>query len=251
MGKILCCLGLSLTLAAFTATAQEIKLKTEIFDSAPKYMKADDGNLSGFCIDLMKLIEKKSNFRFTYENKFIPLKRVETDAFSGDIDVFFGVSETPDRKANLTMVGPLYPVNGVLVARIDDDVKVNSLDDLKKIAAKDVILSYSGNFLTDYAKKDLGIKVDDAIGNFPGNLNKLLANRGRLFLATSYISYELNKPEYKGKLKVLPFIVKVDQQWLGFSKKVPKEQVEKMSEVIQKLRKEKEWNQILAPYLGS
>ena len=232
-----------------TASGQTPVLKTAFFDSSPRFIKNADASWSGFSTELMHLIEKKSGFIFQHPNNFVPLKRIELDLTSGKIDFILGLSKTPTREKELVFAEPLYTIDSVIIARADDPIRLTSLDDLKKIASESPVLSYPGNYLTDYAKNQLQLPLDDGAPSVTANLDKLLAGRGRVFLAASFIAYEItNSSKYKNKLKILPLVIKKDQQWFCFSKNVPQDQIRKISAAIRTLKKEKEWEAILSKY---
>lgn len=249
--KVLLISASLLSVFSVSVFAEKIVLTTELQDTQPKFIKNSDGNFSGLCIELIRLIEKNSNYQFSYPKDFVAIQRIEANLKNAAIDVHFGLNKTPSRENTLIFGAPLYKVKFVILANVNDEIKIQTIDELKKIANADSVLTIGGTAVNDFVTKQLGIKVDNGSNSINNNLQKLLNGRGRLLIYTDLgLSYEMNNnPNYIGKFKILPLVLQESDQWLLFSQKVPGKYRTEIVETIKNLKNSGEWDKILTKYL--
>jgi polar amino acid transport system substrate-binding protein len=239
MVALLYCVGLALNAQA---------LKTELQNTAPKFIKNADGSFSGLILDLMQLIEKNSTITFTYPNQFVPGERIEYNLSNGATDIGFGLMRTPAREKIMTFGATLYNVDYMLVARANDPVTINSIDDVKALGSEGTVLAVLGGSSAK-TLTDLGLKVDDTGPDMQTNLVKLLNNRGRFFYYHNLgLVWEMNTT-YKGKFKLLPPVIQSVDQWVVFSKNVPSGTSKIVLDTIAKLKASGEWDKVTNKYL--
>lgn len=236
---------LALSFCASLGFAQgKIELKTELQDTAPKFMM-QGGKAAGLCVDIMALLEAKEGFKFSYPAAFVPSKRIEANIESGAADVHFGWAKTADREKMAKFGEELYKVSYLGVVRNDDKADFKTPADLSKLGDQGIVLSVFGVASTAKMKKIAGLRVDDAGKDVKQNLDKLAAGRGRVFIYQNLaIAHELGKPENKGKFKTVKIDFgdnpdfKATAQYLAFSPKVAGDTVQKLNAAVAKHRGE-------------
>ncbi len=234
-----------------------IDLKTSAQDLYPKFFINSSGEMSGLLIDIMKAIENEiPNLKFigkkTNAIEFAPWKRMQSWLEEGEIDVIFGIGKTEKRIKNgfLFIDIPLYTVNNILAVRGDDDIQVNSFEDIGRLGPKGGILAIPGTATFRFLEKQkYNLKVDDG-GQIAGqNFEKLLKRRGRFFFFHDLgILSTIKKEKYKGKIKALPTVFRTYTHHIAFSDKVPQDAIEKVSQVLKKLEQNGELMVIYKKY---
>ncbi len=232
-------------------SAETVVLKSDIQDSQPKTIKQSDGTLTGLSIELMKLIEQNSSYKFSLSKDFVPTSRIEKNISDNVCDLHFGFGKTDEREKNYSFSSePLYELKFLMISNKDDNVTIKTVDDVKKLGQDGVILTIYGTNTVEYLKKDLGLTVDDAAKEIHANFDKLLGKRGRFFVYNNLaVLYEMNIPKYKGKFKTQPLELKKFSHYIMYSKSTPKNVIAGIDDVIKKLKKSGEWQKITNKYL--
>lgn len=235
-----------MVLVSVGAGAQtKTELRIDLQDSPPKYMLAADGKASGLCIEIMRLLEAKGDFRFVYDASYTPSKRIESKLRSGEADIHFGWAKNPEREAFLNYGNDLYVNRFVGAVRINDKVDFNTATDLINLGERGQVLAVFGIASTGHLQKIPGLKVDDGGKTLAANLEKLAGGRGRVFVYHQLgISYELQLPQNKDRFKM----VKIDwenntslhdtPQYVVFSKKLPADIVAKVNAALTRYKPE-------------
>ena len=240
---------LSIVLFGVIVICSGQELKTEFQDTQPKFIQNSDGTYSGICFELMKLIEKNSTIKFSYPKQFIPAKRMEQNIVDRITDVQFGYGKTPDRVKNLIFGDTLYDVDYILIANVNDQINIKSVNDIKALGKDCLILAVAGT-ANATTMKNIGLNVDSGAADVAANFQKLIANRGRLFSYHNLgLLYEINKPEYKGKFRVIPIVIEKTEHWVAFSRKTPQAVIDTVVDTIRKLKANGEWGKVTSEYL--
>lgn len=231
------------------AFAQPMLARIDFQDAVPKYIRGADGRFSGLCVDLMALIEKNSNIKFSHRNDFVPPKRIIERLRNGETDLHCGFAKTPDREASLNYAEPIYNVSYELIARADDPVVVSSIADIKKLGKDGLVLGVFGTSSNEKLRS-LGLTVEDGGKDIVANFNKLLDGRGRFFVYHDLgITYEMNQQPFKGKFRAIPVDIESYQHWMVFSNLAPEGLVKETVRVIEKLKASGEWGNVTSMYL--
>lgn len=225
------------------------ELKTEFRDVQPEFIKVNNGLFTGICVELMNLIQKDTGIKFKYSKDFIPTKRIQSDLEKGIIDVHFGLRKTEDREKKYLFGESLYSVGYRVVVRKSDSIEIETLEDIKKLGAKGIVLSNFGTGTTDYLENQVKLTVDDGGKTTEANLIKLESNRGRFFIYYNLgLFYELQKSKLKNKIRILPKTFDSYEHYVVFYKKTSPEIIEKINNSIKKLKKTNEWKNIIDEY---
>lgn len=228
-----------------------IEIKTAAQESHPKYI-LENGNMTGICMDIMKAIMKEDpEIIFTGTESFTPFRRIAVSLENGTLDVFFGMIKNEERLKQYTFVDiPLYPTRNMLMVRADDNIEINSFDDIRKLGNDGVLLVAAGTAHSKYLESQGGLIIDEGANTVEINIRKLLANRGRfVYSSDKNFMDELSKPEFKGKVRVLPVVLEKDYQFVAFSKNFDKEIVQRIEKILLKLKDNGELDKIFKKYI--
>lgn len=225
-------------------------LRTAAQDSPPKYFKHRDGGMAGIGCDIMRAIERLDpSIRFAGDQAFVPIKRIELMLERGDLDVFFGFIKSAERASKLVFVDPpLYRVADVLLAREDDPIEVQRLEDLAALAKDGTVLVASGTAQAAQLKK-MNIVVDDGGKTVAVNLYKLMHKRGRLILQSEVeIVSSLKEQKMESSFRILPARFNESGRYVAFSRHVPAQTVAKVQLALDKLNNSGELELIFSRY---
>ena len=230
------------------AFGQKIVLKTEPQDIQPHFIKNADGSIGGMAIDLMKLIEKNSNYQFVYGTEFAPGPRAMKNIEDGVIDFRIGLGKTPEREKVMVFGEAACEVKDVVFARADDTSNPKSLADLKAMGKDGTVLTLAGATMVGILQ-NAGVIVDSGVQTVDENLAKMLSKRAN-YMAYTDISmyYILAQDKYKGKFKALPIVLSQREQFVVYSSKLAPATVTGLNEVIKKLKKSGEWDKVIDKY---
>lgn len=248
MRHILSIVCLVLQLAATSISADT--LRTAAQESPPKFFKHSDGGMTGIGCDIMRAIERLDpSIRFTGEQTFVPIKRIELMLERGDLDIFFGFIKNEERASKFVFVDPpLYRVADVLLAREDDPIKVQRLEDLAALAKDSIVLVSSGTAQAALLKK-MNIVVDDGGKTVAMNLHKLMHKRGRLMLQSEVeIVSSLKEQKMEGNFRILPARFNESGRYVAFSRNVPAQTIAKVQLALDKLNNSGELELIFSRY---
>lgn len=225
-------------------------LRTAAQESPPKFFKLRDGGMTGIGYDVMRAIERLDpSIRFTGDQTFVPLKRIEIMLERGEMDVFFGFIRNEERAGKFVFVEPpLYRVADVLVAREDDPIEVQRLEDLAVLVKDGIVLVGSGTAQAAQLKK-MNVVVDDGGKTVAMNLDKLLHKRGRLMMQSEVeIVSGLKEHPLEGRLRILPTRFNESGRYVAFSHHVPAQAIAKVQLALDKLNKSGELELIFSKY---
>jgi ABC-type amino acid transport substrate-binding protein len=245
--------GLSLVFIALLAYPQSpYELKTEFQDVPPKFVQDGEG-YSGISYEVMRLIESKSLYAFTFDKRLVSIARVTRNLSNGVTDIQFGLQKTPEREKTMVYGPSLYTVRIVGVVRIDDNATAASLMEL--IREKATILTQSGTATAEWLHNIPGIIIDDGARTPEANLEKILTGRGTILIYHDLtVNHILKKPKYAGKFRRVELDVDSvrglgsENQYVVYSRKVPKEIREDINRIIEEARMSGELSAITDKY---
>lgn len=257
--RLLCC-GLNRFAVALAclflygaAAAVELRTAAQIA-SDPKYVAVQERGapaVGGICVDILRALEKTDpEIRFTGDQSWQPLVRMEAGMVSGDIDVICGLLRTKAREARYTYIEPpLFPVTYHLVVRADDDIQINNWDDVRALGAHGVVLVNNGFGIIDRLESTTGVYFDAGAYTTKANFSKLLAGRGRFFYHRSPgINAEIRAAGMEDKLKVLPAVMQAEKFYLVASKRLPRDTLERLGRAVATLDRNGELARIAAKW---
>lgn len=238
----------ALFLAIVSISFGSIMVRTEFQNTPSKIYITKKGNIEGITVDIIKLIEKKSNYKFVYKNTDATLVRIEDDLIKNKIDVYFGMLKNGKREKNIEFIEPLYDINYILVTRADNNEDIKNMKELKIISEKKPVLTLFGSIIEDYLD-ELKIKNEAGAKSVESNFEKILKKRADYFIYHDLaVKYEMNNKNYKDKLKILNLVIKKDTLWFVVSKKCDEKIKKDIKNSIANLKKTTEWKEIMNKY---
>lgn len=230
-----------------------LEIKTAAQESKPKFFYKPNGKeITGICIDIMREIERiEPDIKFSGDQTFLPLKRIEEEVKNGNLDCFVGFIKNQEREKNYIYIDiPIYYVRDVLISRKNDNLKINKMEDIKKID-DNLILMVLGVGQTSKLKI-LGYNIDDGGKSLEANLEKLLQGRGRfMYQSEIEVMQTIEEMGVKGDVKIQLFSTEKSGRYIAFSKKTPKEKIEKVKKALEKLRDNGKLDEIFKKYVGN
>ena len=136
-----------------------------------------------------------------------------------------------------------------MAVSIDDDVVIDSFEDIRLLGQNGIILTVFGTSTGKFLQKQGGLIIDDGAITIAQCFEKLLKKRGRfvyyhqLGLVSTISSERLEK-----KIKILPTIFRRYYQYAAFSKHVPQHIVDKVKSALMKLKMNGQLDHIYEKY---
>lgn len=232
--------------------SEKVILRMEPQNSPPKIIRDNNGKYSGMAVELMKLIEENSIYRFELEKEFVPTSRIESNLINNIADFHFGFGMTGKRTKYFKFgKEPLYELQHVLVSRSDEKESITTLEDIRKLQKKEsaTVIVIRGTNSVDYLKKN-GIKVDDSVLEISAGLSKLEMGRGRFFVYNNLaLKYQFDNVKNTSHFKIQPVIMEKFYHYMIFSKHIDNQTIKEIDETIAVLKKDGEWGKVLKKYL--
>ncbi len=186
---------------------------------------------------------------FTGYGKRYSFPYIESALSKGMIDVFCGMLRRPEREVYAMFIEPpLYASRHKLMARAEDTVVVNDLDDLVALTPNNLIISTNGTAFPTMLRHR-GLTVDDTSSDNRVNVRKLIGGRGRFFYNTDMVLNHLQKhhPD-RDKLRVLPHPMVEEVQYLALGKSLPPNVAQQLERALRKLKEQGELDRIFRYY---
>lgn len=134
-------------------TKHAITLTVGIDEFAPYGFTDQNGNISGFDIDLAKEAGKRMGIEVNF--KFIDWDKKENDLNSGNVDLIWnGLDITPERKENILYSKPYMDNRQILVVKRGNPPDIHSLSDL----AGKVVATQAGSNSENYVNENEAFK---------------------------------------------------------------------------------------------
>ena len=147
--------------------------------------------------------------------------------------VLFSVSRTAQRDKKFQWVGPIYSMKSAFYVRKDSNIKINSLEDAKKLRK---IGTYKDSFNEQFLKSK-GFTNLEATRNNVVNVKKLMLGRVDAITATNVTIKDILKQAHYSLKDVKPAYTFMNVGvYFAFSKDVPFEVVDTFRKEFEKLR---------------
>lgn len=192
----------------------EIRTAAQL-SSAPKFIQLPQQGrhaVGGLCIDIYRAIERVApSLRFIGDQEWKPLTRIEAEMRKETRDAACGLIHNKEREASFDYLDPpLFSVSYFLVARADDQVRINNWDDVRALGENGTILVIHGFGPVARLKEMGGLQIDSGATDARTNLMKLVAGRGRFYYHRSLgLAEEIRRAGVEGRVKILPTVMDV------------------------------------------
>jgi polar amino acid transport system substrate-binding protein len=246
-------LMLACTLPGSPAHATPVALRVAAQEGTePKFIAAGKDRIVGFCVDLFRTIERiDPGLIFVGDQQWMPLVRAHSELANHQHDALCAVQRTAERERQYLYLDlPLFPLQYMLLARINDTVVINGWDDVRKLGAQGVVLVNRGYSTAEMLEQFGGLRINSSATNPAMNLQKLIAGRGRFFLHRGPdLQGFLARAGVVGKVRILPHVMYTTNVYMAMGTHVDPavaarvqralEQMEKTGELARLLKK---WN---------
>ncbi len=223
------------------AFGQNFKILTE---EAPPFNYYDDGEIKGLSVDvvkeILKRVEHPDNIKITSWSKGYNATKDESGY------ALFGTSRTEARENLFKWVGPIATFTCVLYARKDFDMKIDSLEDAKKVKAIGV---YKDD-VQEQTLKDLGFTNLLVSENNIHNPIKLASGEIDLWAqANASAVNEIKKTKIpRDNFKVVHTYCE-NGLFIAFSKDTKQEIIDKWQDALDGMKKDGAYERILSKHL--
>ncbi|MES2263678.1 MAG: transporter substrate-binding domain-containing protein [Pseudomonadota bacterium] len=202
----------------------------------PKFMNAERGDgIVGLCTDIMRAVERVDpGLKFVGDQNWMPLIRIMTELEAGAQDATCALQHTRERDQKFTYLEPvLYPVEYVLLARIDDPLVVGSWDDVRHLNPAPVILANRGFGASLILDNLGGLLVDSSTTDTQLNLEKLIAGRARLYFHRGPgMRRILERAGVIKKVRILPMVMHRADFYFVVGRHLPQATAERLQRAL-------------------
>ncbi|MYN10908.1 substrate-binding periplasmic protein [Pseudoduganella aquatica] len=205
----------------------------------------------GICVDVIKALERTDPaLHFSGWTQPMSLPRIESALAEGQLDAFCALIRTSAREARFGFIDiPVYTVRHTIAVRADDQVVVNSLDDIRKLGPDNVIIVSKGTAHESKLQHEKGLRVDATSRDTDVNLRKLLNKRGRFYYHTeSALRRYIADEQLKGMIRLLPTVFSEETLYFAVSPSLPPPATEQLRQALRKLAERGELQKIYASY---
>lgn len=236
-----CARILVLAILGNLAPAQPLTIYTEI--SPPDQFLGPDGKLTGFAVELVQEIQKRT--KGTEAIQVVPWVRGYKEAQSKPNVVLFTMARTAERNALFSWVGPINEDVYYFFVRADSNLVIKSLEDARKLHMIGVYKEdVRDQYLTRAGFPNLDRSVDEEV-----MVKKLMA--GRIDALASTLegfgqiarSAGFKREDFR---ETIPFL-KV-QTYIAFSKGTPEAAVKSWHLALETMKKDGSFAQLFKKY---
>ena len=205
----------------------------------------ENGHLTGIGPDIVTAMSKALTARGA-QIEVLPWKRAYITVLNEKNTALFSMSRIKEREDLFKWVGPLYSMQSYLFGYKDYSLKLNSLNDARKVES---LLVQDGG-ATETQLLALGFNNLVAMNNIDKQVAMLTAKRVELIEATDVaVAYQLQKLGLP--LSEVKPVLKLNRAdfYLAFSRNTDDEVIEKWRNALKLIHENGTWRQITAKYL--
>ncbi len=195
----------------------------------------------------MELIDP--GLKFTGLATEAPLRRIELSLERGEIDVFFCLLDTPERRRRFDYLPvPIYRVQHVLAVRVDETRNPLSLRELADMSRSAPVLVTQGSVLARTLAK-AGVAHLEAAPTDQSALRMLAAGRAEAVYGQDLnLQVLLKTPEFAGKIRLLETRFVDEQHYVVVSRHLPKAAVERIAAALAQIERSAWLRELQATY---
>lgn len=225
------------------ASAQTL---TIVSDPYPPLGYVKDGEIVGFTVDLIKLLQQRTGI----EGKFVmyPWARAYEMAQKEKDILIYQLTYTEERARLFQLVGPIYHATDSLwKLKARKDVVVRDLKDAKQYRIGTVRDYFTHKYLLENGFQEG--KNLDAVHDDDMNVHKLAAGRiDLMFLDELVFNYRVKELGYKRDDFDNAFPVVSHDEYLAFSRPTSADVVSRFAKALLAMKKDGSYNSILRKY---
>lgn len=230
-------------ISAMSIIALNAQLTIYCEDDPPFQIVNKDGSLSGLTVDVCKEIQKRVGS--TDKIQVVPWARGLNEVNTKPNTILFSMTRTAERNPLYKWVGPVNEISFALYSKSDSNIKINNLNDAKKLKAIGVYnQDVRDQYLTKQGFTNLERVTDNNI-----NIKKVMTNRLDVY-ADSNDSYKSNAVAagYKESDLKPVYVFMKSQLYIAMSKETPTETVNKWNKALEDMKKDGSFKKIYDKY---
>lgn len=239
--KLFVCCTFLFLLTGMSASAQTFSIMTEEY---PPFNYTEDGKLTGLSAEVMTELIKRVGH--PDNTKVLPWSRAYNLIQNKDGMILFSMTRTEQRENLFKWVGPVAINKWVFFAKEGSGVKINSLDDAKKVKK---IGAYKDDAAELYLKEKGFTNIDSVVDD-RANVKKLAAGRINLWIV-GQLQGVFKAKGISGTASAIEkvFDVKETQLYIAFSKSTPDTVIAKWQAELDKMKADGTYDAILKKYM--
>ena len=207
--------------SALLAQAQQLRSIAQ--HGAPVKYAAVGDSQPGLCREVAQQVQRfDPQLRIAGLERDAPLRRVELLLERGEIDVFFCLIETPERRRRFDFLSvPIYQVRHRVVQRADDPAVLAHYDDLAAAGRRKPVLVAQGSVLAGRLVR-AGVPVSEAAPSDIAALRMLLLGRSDAVYGQDMTLLPLLQlPEFAGRLRLGETVFDEERQLVAVDRRLP------------------------------
>lgn len=188
---------------------------------------------------------------FTGQEVLRSLRRINDELISGSMDVFFGLVLNDTRGAQFTVIKSpvLYVQSTQIAVAAEDNIDIQSLDDIRKLGPKAVIGVPQGSAFVGFLKAQGGLTIDDGTMSVSATIKKLSAGRVRfVYFGGAALKKQIEEEGLAAKVRILPKIFSTEEVCVMFSKNTSPAIVDRIQRGLNTLQRTGELDQLRVKY---
>lgn len=223
------------------AYAQELSLFCE--EDKPLQHYNGQGKLTGFTIEIVEEIQKRIGSNSPIQ--VVPWARGIEMLNNNSNTLLFTMARTPERDSLYQWIGPISSISYGLYAKVDTDVKINSLDDARKVG----LIGVYRNDIRDQTLTRLGFTNLDRANSNISSFKKLMVGRIAVYADSKMGVASLAKSAgYQLSDVKMVFHLFDSQLYIAVSKDTNKNIVSRWNETLDEMKKDKSFNRLQKKY---
>ncbi len=214
----------------------------------PKFIQDGKDRIVGLCVDIFRAIERiDPGLLFVGDQQWMPLIRAYHEVATRRHDALCAVQHTTERDRDYVLIEPpLFPIHYRLIVRADDDVVIDSWNDVRKLGKNGVVLANRGYATTDFLIAQGGLEINASATSPIMNVQKLVAGRGRFFLHRSPgLNGFIARAGAQDKVKILPQVMSTAPLHMAMGRHVDADTVARVRRAIEQMEKSGELARLL------
>lgn len=205
----------------------------------------------GICIEVLRAIEALDpGLRFSGSQQPSSLRRIEQQIELGELDVFCALIRNATRSARMDFIEvPVYTVRHRIAVRVDDPIRAEDFDDLRRLGPEAVILVNRSTAHEEWLRGQGGLTLDASHPDTATNLRKLIAKRARLYYHTeNALLHYIEEEGLESKVRLLPKVFKEESLYFVVARQLPPGTRARLSHALERLSHSGELGRIYAGY---
>lgn len=208
-------------------------------EQLPPYNYMENGTLKGISVDLLEAVTEKMGKKVTREEiNLVPWTEGYQAVLAGNNTVLFSTVRNPEREQSFKWVGPIYTYTNVLFARPNQEITIESPEDLKGYRI--------GVIVDDVAVQqllDAGVNKSQLVQETNASVLVEKLDNGEIDLwaypeeAGRYFSEQVTGNYYSYKVV---YKLQAQDVYYSFSKDVPDSVIQSFQQALDTLKQEKD-----------